>query len=159
MNFYKRYLKGECKNVYREIFELKQNAFLPEVFPEIEVVLNETFKRVAVNLEIIYHELQIIGYLFRKDSLSKPSPDTNKLLTELDKIINPFGYVPFSIKKFFQIVGMCDFVWDYEINEERFWECADPIQISFLDDVVSYIKSEDWEETFLMLLNEMRNLI
>jgi hypothetical protein len=147
MDFYKRYLKGECKAVYDEIFDLKQNAFLPELFPEVEAVMNETFNRVAVNLEIIHHELQKIDYLFRTDSLAKPLPDTDNLLTELDKTIKSFGYIPLALKKFYQIVGSCDFVWNYEINEDRFWDCADPIQIFNLDYLVSYTESEDWLET------------
>jgi hypothetical protein len=147
MNLYKRYLDGEFKAVYDEISGLQQKAFLHEIFPEVEAVLNETFKRVAVNLEIIHYDLQKIGYLFRSNSLSKPLPDAEKLLSELEKTIKPFGYVPLSIKKFYEIVGACDFVWDYEINEERFWECADPIEICDLNYLVSYTKSEDWEET------------
>lgn len=154
MNLYKRYLNGEFKAVYDEISALEQKAFSPEIFPEVEAVLNETFERIAVNLEIIHFELQRIGYLFRSDPLSKPLPDTEKLLSELDKTIKSFGYVPLSIKKFHEIAGACDFVWDYEINEERFWECADPIQICRLDDLVSYTKSEDWKETISDTIEE-----
>lgn len=146
MSFYKRYLDGECKAVYKEILELKQNAFSPENFPEVEAVLDETFNRVAVNLEIIHSELQRIDYLFRNDSFDNPSSDTDKLLSELDQILEPFGYAPLSIKKFYQNVGLADFVWDYEVNEERFWDCADPLEFYYLEDLISYIKSEDWEE-------------
>lgn len=154
MDFYKRYLDGEFKAVYDEISELEQKAFSPEIFPEVEAVLNETFKRVAVNLEIIHYELQKIGYLFRKNSLSKPLTDTEKLLSELDETVKPFGYVPLSLKKFYENVGSCDFVWDYDINEERFWECADPIEICPLDYLVSYAQSEDWKETIFDVIED-----
>lgn len=154
MNFYKRYLDGECKSVYEEILDLKQTAFSPENFPEVEAVLDETFRRVAVNLKIIHSELQRIGYLFRKNSFDKPPSNTDKLLSELDQILKPFGYAPLSIKKFYQNVGLVDYVWDYEVNEERFWDCADPLEFSYLKDLISYIKGEDWEETISEVIQE-----
>lgn len=145
MNFYEQYIAGEFEAVYDDISKLKQDAFSPEVFPEVEAVLNETFRRVAINLEIIHHELQNSGYVFRSNSLDQPLSNTDNLLLKLDNTVNKYGFVPFSLKKFYQIVGSCDFVWDYEINEERFWECADPLQICPLDYLVYYTESEDWE--------------
>lgn len=153
MDFYTRYRKGEFKTVYDEILELKQDAFSPENFSEIEMVLEETFRRVSYNLKIIYQELKKIDYLFKTNfesnfdkPLCPPLPNTENLLKNLEKNVSSFGYVPLSLRKFYQIVGSCNFVWNYEINEERFWEGADPIQVGSLDELTDYTASEDWIE-------------
>lgn len=160
MKLYQRYLNGENKAVYNEILELGQTAFLPENRLEIEAILNETLTRVAHNLEVIYQELKSLGYLFRtkpiyrEKPLEKPLPNVDVLLKQLDKIAEPYGYVPLSIKKFYQIVGACDFVWDYRINEKRFWDCADPIEIIGLDAIIPYITDGEWEEMMEEVLEE-----
>ncbi|WP_205942934.1 hypothetical protein [Pedobacter frigidisoli] len=137
MTFYERYINGNTEEVYQEIYALKQDAFLPENLPEIEKVLTETFKRVAYNLDIIYKELKVFGYLFKPEPiynfdkpLHKPLPDTAILLEKLDHAVKPFGYVPLSMKFFYRIVGGVNFVWDYETNEDFMWDMADPIQVA-----------------------------
>lgn len=153
MNFYERYLNGETKTVYDEISKLEGKAFLPENFPFVEQVLAETFRRTTLNLQIIYDELQRIGYLLKADfqynsdkPLLKPLPNTDDLLKKLDNAVAPFGFVPLSVKNFYQIVGACNFGWDYDVNEDFFWECADPIQIASLDDLVKSTTDEYWFE-------------
>lgn len=150
MILYNKYINGQTEQVYQEINALKQHAFLPENLPDIEKVLTETFQRVSCNLEIIYSELKAINYLFRTkfDSnyqrpLIKPLADTEKLLTKLDSVVLPFGFVPLSLKMFYRIVGSCNFTWDYETNEEYIWRFADPIQIISLDDIISEVTDEN----------------
>ncbi|MDJ1471884.1 hypothetical protein [Xanthocytophaga flava] len=151
MTLYDRYINGETKQVYEDIYALGEDAFLPENLPDIEKVLTETFERVAYNLDILYVELTRINYLFRTEfkhnfhrPLLKPLPDTEELLAQLDNIVRPFGFVPLSLKMFYRIVGSCNFGWDYETNEDYFWEFADPIQISSLDSVVEELTDEDF---------------
>jgi hypothetical protein len=153
MDFYERYINGETKAVYDDIYKLEEKAFLPENLFTIEKVLEETFRRTAVNLEIIYSELQRIDYQLKTEfqnnsdkPLVKPLPNTVDLLKKLDETVKPFGFVPLSLKKFYQIVGACNFAWDYEVNENFFWDYADPIQIMSLDDLVSFITDEYWFE-------------
>lgn len=153
MNFYERYLSGEKKVVFDEIYKLREDAFLSQNLPAIEKVLEETFKRTAHNLEIIHIELQRIRYRLKKEfrfnsdkPLLKPFPNTDELLEKLDETVKPFGFVPLSLKMFYRIVGSCNFVWDYEVEEDFFWDCADPIQIMSLDDLVSYTTNEYWVE-------------
>jgi hypothetical protein len=150
MTLYDRYLSGETKTVYEEIYKLGEDAFLETNFADIEKVLTETFERVAFNLDIIYKELTNINYLFKTDfefnferPLIKPLTDTDKLLTRLDKSLRPFGFVPLSLKMFYKIVGACNFGWDYETNEDFIWQCADPIQITSLDDLFSEVADDD----------------
>jgi hypothetical protein len=151
MTFYDRYINGESEAVYEEIRKLGADAFLPSHFADIEKVLDETFRRVAFNLDIIYKELLQINYLFKTDfkynferPLIKPLANTDKLLMELENAVKPFGYIPQSLKTFYKIVGACNFVWDYETNEDFFWPCADPIQIASLDSVVSEVSDKDY---------------
>ncbi|CAM4023298.1 Knr4/Smi1-like domain-containing protein [Flavobacterium branchiophilum] len=153
MTLYDRYINGETEEVYKEIYALGQEAFLPTNLPEIEKVLTETFQRVAYNLDIIYKELKSVNYLFKENPeynfekpLHKPLPDTELLLEQLDNAVKPFGFVPLSLKFFYKIVGGVNFVWDYETNEDFMWEMADPIQIASLDSVVEEITYEYWEE-------------
>lgn len=149
MTFYERYLNGETEQVYEDIYKLGKDAFLPNNLEDIEKVLIETFERVAYNLDIIYKELIEINYLFKTDfkfnferPLIKPLPETNELLSKLDEAVKPFGFVPTSLKIFYRIVGACNFQWDYDTNEDHIWQCADPIQIVSLDDLVSTVTDQ-----------------
>lgn len=153
MTLYDRYLNGQTEQVYKEIYALGQDAFLPDYLTDIEKVLTETFQRVAYNLDIIYKEPQEINYLFKTNPeynfekpLHKPLPDTEFLIQQLDNAVKAFGYVPLSMKYFYKIVGGVNFVWDYETKEDFMWEMADPIQIASLDAVVETVTDEYWEE-------------
>jgi len=59
MKFYKRYLNGETKTVYNDIYKLGDDAFLPENIIDIENVLTETFERTAHNLILFIRNLPI----------------------------------------------------------------------------------------------------
>ena len=151
MTLYDRYINGQTEQVYREIYALAQEAFLPNNLPDIEKVLTETFQRVAYNLDVIYSELKNINYLFPTEfkfnfqrPLIKPLPNTEQLLATLDKSVKPFGFVPLSLKMFYRIVGACNFCWDNVINEEYIWRYADPIQIFSLDNIISEVTDEDF---------------
>ncbi|HLA57893.1 MAG TPA: hypothetical protein VK622_03990 [Puia sp.] len=151
MTLYERYLSGETKSVYADIESMGHTAFSKKIFPDIENVLNETFKRVAFNLDIIYHELVSINYLFKKSfnynfemPLHKPLADTEQLLKILEKSLRPFGFIPQSLKTFYRIVGGCNFGWDYDTNEDYKWTYADPIQITSLDALISEFTDNDY---------------
>ena len=151
MNLIERYLNGETVSVWKDIEMMGQDAFKPEIYSEVEQVLDETFQRVRFNLEMIYEELLKIDYNFNLDEsynslkpLNKPLKNANKLLDKLDKMVKPFGYVPVTLKKFYQIVGSCNFGWDYENDENFMWHYSDPIQIGSLDDLVEEMKDNDW---------------
>jgi hypothetical protein len=159
MKFYERYINGETDKVYAEIYKLGDDAFLPNTLNDIEKVLEETFKRVVYNLDIIYKELVRIDYKFERP-LIKPLPDINELLMKLEESVMLFGFVPLSLKMFYRIVGACNFGWDYKTNEDFIWECADPIQICSLDDLLeeltdagnlSYLKECYEEDGFAAL--------
>lgn len=150
MTLYERYMSGETEAVYVDIEKLGNNAFHSSNYPEIERVLAETFGRVAFNLDVIYKELLAINYLFRTEfdynserPLVTPLENSDELLTKLDNAVRPFGFVPESLKTFYKIVGACNFAWDYDTNGDFIWNCADPIQIMSLDDLVSYVTGDD----------------
>jgi hypothetical protein len=151
MTLYGRYINGQTEQVYQDIYDLGQDAFLPANLTDIEKVLTETFQRVSYNLDIIYSELKNINYCFKTEfeynfqrPLIKPLADTEKLLTKLENTVRPFGFVPLSLKMFYRIVGACNFGWDFDTNEEYIWQYADPIQITSLDDIVTEIFNEDY---------------
>ncbi|MDF2193363.1 hypothetical protein [Paraflavitalea sp. CAU 1676] len=149
-----RYKKGECKTVYAEILKLEEKAYQPEYYADIIDVLRETFRRVAHNLELIHAELALRGYNFCKETdydfqnpICKPAQETEKLIEKLDKTVRSVGAVPESIKMFYQIVGSCNFAWDYDTDDEIPWEGADPIQLfplnDMLDELIEMAENEE----------------
>jgi hypothetical protein len=161
MILYASYISGQTKQVYQDILALGQDAFSPTYLPDIDKVLTETFQRVAYNLAIIYAELKNISYLFKTEfkhnferPLHKPLPDTDVLLSKLDKAVKPYGFVPLSLKYFYKIVGGVNFVWDYDTNDELMWQLADPIQIASLDAVVETVTDKYWHEEMQDIMDE-----
>jgi hypothetical protein len=153
MNLYERYLRGETISVYNKIDKLEHNKLNIEQKKEIEKILNETFQRVAFNLEIIHKELISIGYLFKTNykfnfekPLHGPIENTEFLIKKIDTAVRPFGFVPLSLKYFYRIVGGVNFVWDFETDEKMMWEMADPIQVASIDSIVEEVMNEDWKE-------------
>jgi hypothetical protein len=120
MTFFERYRDGETTTVYAEIAKLGTEAFTPLYHSDIKQVLEETFRRVAYNLQVIHEELVTMDYLFKTEfryssekPLVKPFPNTEKLLKQLEAGVKPFGYVPESLKMLYRAVGGCNFAWDY----------------------------------------------
>ncbi|UOE47258.1 hypothetical protein MTO98_22905 [Mucilaginibacter sp. SMC90] len=154
MKFIERYLSGEGgTSVYEDIYGLKEKAFQSEHFDDVYAVLTETFKRVTFNLNVIYQELNNINYVFKTVFTSNsdkplvlPLPNTDNLISELEDSVADFGKIPLSLKLFYQIVGTCNFAWDYENQPNLLWEGADPIQIASLDDLVDYVTTDEWKE-------------
>ncbi len=153
MNLYERYLNGETRTVYQDMFGLGNLAFSPKYKEEVEKVVTETFERVAFNLEIIHKELVAIGYVFKTECkhnfekpLHKPLENTELLLKQLDDAVSPFGFVPLSLKFFYKIVGGVNFVWDIDTNENIMWDMADPIWIGSLDSVAEEVTDQHWKE-------------
>ena len=153
MSLYKRYIDGETEAVYDEIEKLEEKAFHPEYLADIEKVLTETFSRTAQNLQVIYEELLKMNYLFNKAPesnfqrpLHPPIQNTDELLKRLDEEVEPFGFVPLSLKYFYKIVGGVNFCWDYETGEDFLWRMADPIQVFSLDAIVSDLSRGYWKQ-------------
>ena len=154
MKLYQRYINGQEQEVYDELIELGDSIFEEIYISEVETILLEIFQRVRFNLEIIYDELENIGYLFKTKyecnsdkPFHKPLPKTQEFLKKLEDRTSPFGHIPLSIKYFYSLVGGVNFCWDYEVNKEVKWLGSDPIQIISLDDIYNYILDEYWEET------------
>ncbi|MFD2564687.1 hypothetical protein [Aquimarina rubra] len=161
MNLYERYLNGETKAVYDDIYKLGSKAFDDLHKKEVEKVMKETFDRVLFNLNIIYNELINIGYLFKKDfefnfekPLHTPLENTEPLIKKLELAVKDFGFIPLSLKYFYRIVGGVNFVWDFETNEEFMWNMSDPIQVSSLDSLVEEVTSKYWKEDIQQYVND-----
>ena len=161
MTLYDQYNGCETTQVYQQIQALGQNAFSRTYFPDVDKVLKEIFHRVAYNLEVIYSELNHINYLFKTDfkynferPLHKPLPNTDRLLTQLDKAVKPFGFVPLSLKYFYQIVGGVNFGWDYDTNPNLLWKMADPIQVASLDALTEMVTDKYWRQEMQEYIDE-----
>ncbi len=153
MTFLERYQNGETTEVYKDIDNLGPLAFSENHFVDVEAVVTETMKRVSHNLAAIYDELEKINYNFNRNiqhsfqaPLNKPNANVDKLLTQLEKIVSPFGYIPLSLKSFYQIVGSCNFAWNYETNKIIPWRCSDPIQIVPLEELMKELSTDWWAE-------------
>jgi hypothetical protein len=127
MAFLERYKNGETTEVYSDIDKLGQHGS-KEHFFDVEAVVTETMQRTSYNLAVIYDELKLINYNFKREigysfeaPLNKPLVDTKELLTQLEESVKPFGSVPLSLKLFYKVVGSCNFAWDYETNESIPW--------------------------------------
>lgn len=162
MNLYDRYLKGEQEAVYKEIYELKDEALNSEYKKEVEQVLTETFERVAFNLQVIYRELLEIGYAFKIDCkhnfekpIHAPLAHTELLLEQLDLAVQPFGFVPLSLKYFYRIVGGVNFAWNFEAKEQLMWDMADPIQLASLDSLVDEVTYDYWKEDIQLYVDDI----
>jgi hypothetical protein len=167
MSFYQRYLLGgNERSVYNKIYALGAACFNEEHYQDVQLVLTETFNRVAYNLDVIYSELQNIGYAFNvspsyssEQPLGKPLANVNMLLGELNSAIKPFGHIPESLKLFYKIVGACNFGWDYNHRPALLWNGSDPIQIESLDDVVDSVVNGDWAAYLDELLEDDRSAV
>jgi hypothetical protein len=152
-SFISRYQTGETITVYTDIEALGSKAFSPAHYTDVQEVLQETFRRVAYNLDIIYKELVKIGYNFREEPvysfehpLLEPLDNTEELLQQLDARVETFGHVPLSLKMFYRIVGSCNFTWDYETIPEIPWEGADPIEVTALDDLMTQVTEDAYDD-------------
>jgi hypothetical protein len=152
-----KYLKGETIEVYTEIYSLKQDAFSPSHFTQIDLVLKETFKRVRFNLDIIYKELKNIDYQFVTNveydwqkPLLPPAPDTDQSLAELKSKVKHSGNIPLSLEYFYKIVGSCNFCWDWESTPDVPWEGADPIDIPPVKDLLEMVYDDYDREDILI---------
>lgn len=79
---------------------------------------------------------------------------TARLLTKLEKAVKPFGFVPLSLKYFYEIVGGVNFVWDYDKGPTLMWNMADPLQIASLDALVESITDKYWREEMKECIDE-----
>ena len=161
MTLYDRYISGQTEQVYQHMLALGKEAFSSDNQSDIDQVLTELFSRVAYNLNIIYSELNSINYLFKTEfkynferPLHKPLPETRVLLDRLDKAVKPYGFVPLSLKYFYNLVGGVNFAWDYDTNEDFMWQLADPIQIASLDAIVDTVTGKYWHEEMRQIVDE-----
>lgn len=155
MTFYDRYINGEdSRLVYADIYALGPDAFGYPHADDINKVLIETFNRLAYNLNIIYTELKQGDYVFYDHPVTPPSVDTDALLAQLEEVVADFGHLPLSLKLFYRTVGACNLSWDYDADPQLRWDCADPLQIDALRDVVDYVADNDWREYMQEIMDD-----
>jgi hypothetical protein len=158
MELFDRYLQGDAKAVYDEIYALRSDALNEQNFPAVDIILQETFRRVAYNLDIIYHELVKENYQFTADikhdwqrPLMPPDPNVEALLIQLKSKLRG-SYLPLSLEYFYRYAGSCNFCWDWETNPVIPWEGADPLDIPPISTMLEMVESEDLENELEFLL-------
>ncbi|MCE2994403.1 MAG: hypothetical protein ACK5RG_17850 [Cyclobacteriaceae bacterium] len=146
-----QYLAGETEQVYSEIEKLGSKAFSNEYHEDVVAVVKETMRRVSYNLQIIHNTLQECNYQFYTSTesswdipLSPPIANVKNRLKEYEEKIRPFGSLPLSLKLFYEIVGGCNFGWDYTKVDNTEWEGLDPIQLAPLDVLLQEQNSRYW---------------
>lgn len=156
MNLLARYLNGEHKEVYDEIQSMGVRAFEVEHSQQIAVILQESFRRVQFNLNIIYEELKNIGYSFLTDSFDPedkpfvlPPLDNDSLLSELISQTDPKN-IPLTLQYFYKNIGGVDFTWNWEDNPEIPWEGSDPIVVVSLKYIIDWSNDDpDKDELYV----------
>lgn len=152
MELYDRYLNGETEAVYAQLYALGEEALTSEYFPQTELILIETFRRVWLNLNEIHKELLAINYQFVPNPafdwqkpLTQPPASTKQLIKKLQSKVSHIGHVPLSLQYFYRQIGSCNFGWDYETAPEIPWEGSDPIDIPPVNELIEMI-DEEFEE-------------
>ncbi|NOS92969.1 MAG: hypothetical protein HOP30_13680 [Cyclobacteriaceae bacterium] len=161
MTLLDQYLKGETEQVYSEIEKLGSKAFSNEYYGDVVSVVTETMRRVSYNLQVIHHALQECNYQFYTSEesswyipLSPPIANVKKRLQEYEEKVHPFGSLPLSLKLFYEIVGGCNFAWDYTKVDNTDWEGLDPIQIAPLDALMDEQDSSDWKDIMQEIIED-----
>lgn len=142
-----RYLEGECTAVYKEIELLDVDKISEQQQNEIHQILDETFRRVRYNLDVIYTELQAIGYIFETDEpLHEAYAGTTNILSKINHTITSFGKLPLSLRYFYKYTGGVNFVGNYDDEIPILWEMSDVIQIISLPELLEIVDTADWQE-------------
>jgi hypothetical protein len=153
MNLLDRYLRGDHFEVYEEIERMGKGALARHNVGMVEAIHRETMNRVAYNLGVIYSGLVEEKYCFHSNlrfdfeyPLLEPFPNAKDLIRKLEKKVKKFGHVPLSLKSFYEIVGSCNFGWDYNAIDEIPWKGADPIQIGPITDLLEEVEDMEIED-------------
>lgn len=140
---------GEYIEVYEEISQMGPAAFEKQHLTDVQAVVTETMTRVSYNLQVIQAALTQRNYGFHRNPrhdfqypLLKPGWQTNFRIRKLKQSVSAYGHMPLSLITFFQVVGSCNFAWDYEADPKIPWEEADPIQIAPISDILTSIKDD-----------------
>lgn len=149
-SYFKRYMNGEHKSVWDEIYLLGEKAYETKHIEDISAVITETMLRVRYNVDILHHKLLDLGYKFLEDLESArtlPDSNTEQHLSLIDNSISSMGYLPLALKEYYRIVGGVNFIWDYDNFPEEMWfEYADPLYIISLRYLLEDTCREDWKE-------------
>lgn len=111
-DWHKRYMNGEHKQVWKEMYEAGASIRHQPLVDEAKLVATETMVRVRHNVELLYQRLVEIGYEF--DSQAKYGrmpfePPASDVMEELERIEGKIGALPMSVRAFCENVGSVRF--------------------------------------------------
>jgi len=147
-----QYQLGRYSDTWTTLIALGARVQDQDIRGDATAVARETMKRVRHNVEIIYQRLQDIGYQFRVPARAfvPPSEDTGAIIDAIERRI---GYLPLSLKAFYEEVGAVDFrqsnlqlrQWDHpqraQADELQVLGEEDPLVVHSLDDLRQEVES------------------
>ena len=104
----KRYLEGECEQVWAELTEMGEEVKSPSTIDDAWAVACETMRRTRSNVLAIRDRLTKIGYQFKQPDLVYCPPDEGAP-AKIMAFETEWGALPLSLRAFYQIVGSVDF--------------------------------------------------
>ena len=147
--FLERYLRGECEQVWDELFTQGDAIYQEALLDDAVAVAKETMLRVRKNIERITTRLYSTGYAFGTypDGQTKiygytrphhpPKINIEKEISEFEQL-EGVGKLPLSLKLFWQIVGDVDWMGYHPL-----WPAySDPLVVYPIESVRS--EYEDW---------------
>ncbi|MDJ1499440.1 hypothetical protein [Xanthocytophaga agilis] len=153
-NLHARYLQGETVEVWNEIIALKEKIFTPPFREVVLQVVNTMVDRIVYNLELIYTELLIKGYVFDKmgengyeDCYVKPvffqktTIDKTALVVDLLTKLEPFGVPPLILIELYKKVNIVD-LRGYFPNLRSYFP-LDPLYIEPIEVLIEFVNHYD----------------
>jgi hypothetical protein len=104
-----RYAAGDHEKVWEELIALGASVRSDPHAADALAVAYETMRRVEVNVREVTARLRAIGYRFAysDDAHDPPGPTIRRQMARLEKKI---GALPFSLRAFYEIVGMVNWM-------------------------------------------------
>lgn len=121
--FHERYVAGECEQVWDELYSLRSDVRKPIYFDDAMAVARETMRRVRLNCKLLIPRLQSLGWRFgyewaptsskwAQEEVSRQPPLLGgpTPIAVLDNIEANNGFLPISLRSFYEVVGAINFV-------------------------------------------------
>ncbi len=107
-SFLSRYQTGQYSEVWADLMALDESVRSSKYFSDAYAVAHETMRRVRRNVEMVHQRLLQIGYRFA-DPKQTHIPPTEDTSATLDEVEHSVGYLPLSLRAFYEEVGSVDF--------------------------------------------------
>lgn len=137
-SYLERYLKGEQRQVWSELRELKEAIRDEPLFSDTVSVAHETMRRVRNNLEIVHKRLLELDYkfLYPDRVIVPPNEQTDQIIQKLEQ---KAGSLPLSLREWYKVVGSVNMRGDHQrlgVSEPQ-GPATDPLVIAPLEELLN----------------------